>query len=85
MMSGETDDATSWRLRPLRVHEPDAARAARVHARCRTMMARRQKADEAARSRDFTALMLDPAVLASLCASYLFAMIFDLFRLYNHR
>jgi hypothetical protein len=63
----------------LRVHEPDAARGARVRARCLEALARGRKAPRVRRS------LALPALLAGFSAAYLLAIAQDVLQLHGVR
>ena len=76
------DDGMLRRLHRLPALEPDAARAVRVRMRCRAALERRRRHVEArAESRSWTRLVLEPALLAGFCVSYLLALMLDVISL----
>lgn len=85
MMADDADDVTARLLSRLRVLEPDSARAERVRARCRDIIAKRQqRAASPVRSDSLTAVVLQPALIGGLCLSYLLGVAYDVIRLYRH-
>ena len=77
-MTVDEEDALLRRLKRLPAIEPDAARAERVRAGARaTLERRRQRAEMRANSPRATRRVLEPALMAGFCVSYLFALILD--------
>jgi hypothetical protein len=85
MMTDGVDEPTRLWLSHLQVLEPDPVRAGRVRARCRDMIVKRQQhAESSARPDGFTAVVLQPALVAGLCLGYLLGVIYDVIRLHGH-
>jgi type VI protein secretion system component VasF len=81
-----TDDELLRRLRSLGVAEPDAARLERVRARCHTTLAqRRQHVERQSRRAGFARRVLEPALVGTLSAGYLLAMLLILLSLHGMR
>jgi hypothetical protein len=74
-----TDDELLRELRRLSVATPDAARAERVRARCHAaMLERREQTERRRRGQRMAVRALEPAVVGSLSAGYLLAILFVL-------
>ena len=73
------------RLAFLSTHEPDAARAARVRARCHAVLRRQRIRDRRAPTPAPSRLRrsLEPAIVGCLCAVYLFEVLSRALRLYR--
>lgn len=83
MTMHDADDVVMRRLRTLRVHDADAARVDRVRARCHAALTERHaQAERRRRRRQFVVRVVEPALVGTLSAGYLLAMVFVLLRTY---
>lgn len=84
MTMHEADEELRRAFASLRVHQPDAARQARVRARCHAALtARHAQAKRRRRRHDFIVRVAEAALLGGLSASYLLAIVFVLLRLHG--
>ena len=84
-MTSDASDPTLYALRRLTVLEPEPARSARVHQRCRTALVDRHVQRQCSPSRRPAAVVLESGLTYGLSVGYLFAMIGDLLRIYIRR
>lgn len=81
-MTLQDNDELLRRLRALGTAEPDTARRERIRALCHsTLVQRRRRAERQTRRAGFARRVVEPAVVATLSAGYLLAMLFVLLSL----
>jgi hypothetical protein len=86
MTTDDTDtDVAIGALSVLTTHAPDSARAARVRARCHAVLQKRERRPLVALATPHAdwRRALEPAIVGSLCAVYLFEVLSRALRLYR--